>query len=165
MVAPTPRSGCAASIAGRGIVRRFETDNGPFVAVDDVSFKIERGEFVSLIGPSGCGKSTLMLMAAGLQPVSGGELAVDGVRLARPLTDVGIVFQDHLLLEFRTAMANVMLQAEVRGLPIAETRARAGRLFEKLGIADAADRYPKQLSAACASACRSPARSSTSRRS
>ena len=146
MVAPTPRSGGAASIAGRGIVRRFETDNGPFVAVDDVSFKIERGEFVSLIGPSGCGKSTLMLMAAGLQSVSGGELAVDGVRLAKPLTDVGIVFQDHLLLEFRTAMANVMLQAEVRGLPIAETRARAGRLFEKLGIADAADRYPKQLS-------------------
>ncbi len=136
----------AASISGRGVFRRFDTADGPFTAVDDVSFTIERGEFVSLIGPSGCGKSTLMLMVAGLQPISAGEIAVDGNRLARPLTDVGIVFQDHLLLEFRTALANVMLQAEIRGLPLAETRARALALFEKLGLAQAADRYPKQLS-------------------
>jgi NitT/TauT family transport system ATP-binding protein len=128
------------------VVRRFETANGPFTAVDDVSFTISPGEFVSLIGPSGCGKSTLMLMVAGLQHASSGEIAIDGARLARPLTDVGIVFQDHLLLEFRTALANVMLQAEIRGLPLAAMRARAESLFEKLGIAHAADRYPKQLS-------------------
>lgn len=136
----------AASIAGRNVVRRFETGGAPFTAVDDVSFVIDRGEFVSLIGPSGCGKSTLMLMAAGLSPVTSGEISVDGRRLTAPLTDVGIVFQDHLLLDFRTAIGNVMLQAEARSLPIAETRERALALFGKLGIAEAAGRYPKQLS-------------------
>jgi NitT/TauT family transport system ATP-binding protein len=136
----------AASIAGRNVVRRFETGGAPFTAVDDVSFVIDRGEFVSLIGPSGCGKSTLMLMAAGLSPVTSGEISVDGRPLTAPLTDVGIVFQDHLLLDFRTAIGNVMLQAEARGLPIAETRERALALFGKLGIAEAAGRYPKQLS-------------------
>jgi NitT/TauT family transport system ATP-binding protein len=141
-----PAGGDAASIQGRGVTRRFDTPAGPFTAVDRVSFEIAEGEFVSLIGPSGCGKSTLMLMVAGLQPVSDGEIAVGGRLLTSPLTDVGIVFQDHLLLEFRTALANVMLQAQIRGLPLAETRERALALFAKLGIAGSESRYPKQLS-------------------
>ena len=138
--------GEAASIVGRGVVRRFDTRDGAFTALDGVSFSIDSGEFVSLIGPSGCGKSTLMLMAAGLQPITAGEIAVDGRVLASPLTDVGIVFQDHLLLEFRTALANVMLQAEIRGLALEPARRRALDLFEKLGLSQAPDRYPKQLS-------------------
>ena len=136
----------SASIEGRGITKSFPTKTGKFIAVDTLDIKIEKGEFVSLIGPSGCGKSTFMLIAAGLAPQTTGELLVGDVPLTKPLTDVGIVFQDHLLLEFRTALENVMLQAEVRGLPLAPARARAMELFGKLDIAHAADRYPKQLS-------------------
>nr|WP_245973869.1 ABC transporter ATP-binding protein [Bosea caraganae] len=132
----------AASIQGRGVIKTF----GGFTAVDGLDLDIRSGEFVSLIGPSGCGKSTFMLMAAGLIPVSAGELLVDGKRLTSPLTDIGIVFQDHLLLEFRTALENVMLQAEIRGLPLAPAKERALELFAKLGISHAVDRYPKQLS-------------------
>lgn len=132
----------AASIQGRGVIKTF----GGFTAVDGLTLDIRSGEFVSLIGPSGCGKSTFMLMAAGLMPVSAGELLVDGRTLTEPLTDIGIVFQDHLLLEFRTALENVMLQAEIRGLPLAPARERALDLFAKLGISHAVDRYPKQLS-------------------
>lgn len=139
---PATATSSAASITGRGIVKSF----GRFTAVDGLTLDIRSGEFVSLIGPSGCGKSTFMLMAAGLIPVSGGELLVNGKALTSPLTDIGIVFQDHLLLEFRTALDNVLLQAEVRGIPMDEARARALDLFAKLGIAHATDRYPKQLS-------------------
>ena len=87
-----------------------------------------------------------MLMVAGLIPVTSGELPVDGKRLTAPLTDIGIVFQDHLLLEFRTALENVMLQAEIRGLPLAR-HARAHCVSSTSSASlSARDRYPKQLS-------------------
>jgi len=140
------RDAGGAPIVGRGITKRFATRKRMFTALDDVSFSIRGGEFVSLIGPSGCGKSTLMLIVAGLQPLSAGEVIVGGARLEQPLTDVGIVFQDHLLLEFRTAIDNILLQPQIRGLPMAAARERALRLMEKIGIAPAADRYPHQLS-------------------
>ena len=86
-----------------------------FTAIDGVSFTIKGGEFVSLIGPSGCGKSTLMLIAAGLSLPTEGEIDVGGNRLTAPVTDVGIVFQDHLLLDFRTALENILLQHRSAG--------------------------------------------------
>ena len=132
----------AASIRAVEVTKQF----GAFTAVDHLSLDIKSGEFVSLIGPSGCGKSTFMLMAAGLIPATAGEITVDGRTLNDPLTDIGIVFQDHLLLEFRTAIENVMLQAEIRGLPLEPARKSAEDLFGRLGIAHAIDRYPRQLS-------------------
>jgi NitT/TauT family transport system ATP-binding protein len=144
-----PRAAAAsggASIEGNGIIKRFEGKTRPFTAIEDVSFAIAGGEFVSLIGPSGCGKSTLMLIAAGLTPPTEGAIHVGGRKLAAPITDVGIVFQDHLLLEFRTALDNILLQHQIRGLPLAQGRRDALALMEKIGIAHAADRYPHQLS-------------------
>lgn len=138
--------GGSAPIVGRAVAKRFRTRRGAFTALDNVSFTVGSGEFVSLIGPSGCGKSTLMLICAGLIPATGGEILVGGTRLDRPLTDVGIVFQDHLLLDFRTALDNVLLQAEFRGQPMQPARVAALSLLQRLGIEHAAERYPKQLS-------------------
>ena len=118
----------------------------PFRALEEVSVDIEAGEFVSVVGPSGCGKSTLMLMVAGLLPRSGGEIAIDGTTVERPVTDVGIAFQDHLLLEFRTALDNVTLHADVRRLPKKQIEARAKELFAQLKLSEAAHKYPRQLS-------------------
>lgn len=135
-----------ASIEGRRVSKRFAAKAGTFTALEDVSFSIKGGEFVSLIGPSGCGKSTLMLIAAGLIPASEGEILIGGKRLDKPLTDVGVVFQDHLLLEFRTALDNVLLQHVARDLPLDKGRRDALALMDKIGIAHASDRYPRQLS-------------------
>ncbi len=78
--------------------------------------EIPAGQFISIVGASGCGKSTLMLMVAGLLKRSSGEILCDGKPVDRPITNVGIAFQDHLLLDFRTAFENVMLHADIRGL-------------------------------------------------
>ena len=114
---------------------------------------------MSLIGPSGCGKSTLMLITAGLVPASTGELVVGGEVLQRPLTDVGIVFQDHLLLEFRSALDNVLLQAQIRRLPLA-ARPRGGMRASWASSAfpsPPATAIRANCPAACGSACRSRA--------
>ena len=115
-------------------------------ALSPTMVDIAPGEFVSVVGPSGCGKSTLMLMVAGLLKPSAGTIRIGGEFLTRALTDVGIAFQDHLLLEFRTALDNVLLQGVIRRLPLALNRQRAIELFERLGLSDAADRYPHELS-------------------
>jgi NitT/TauT family transport system ATP-binding protein len=123
-----------------------EATDRPFLAVKEVSVDVAAGEFLSVVGPSGCGKSTLMLMVAGLLGRSRGEIAVDGRTVDKPITDVGIAFQDHLLLEFRTAIDNVTLHADIRGLPKKQIEARAKELFAQLRLSQAMQKYPRQLS-------------------
>ena len=119
----------------------------PFEALRPLSIDIQPGEFVSVVGPSGCGKSTLLLMVAGLLEPTTGVVRVGGKPLNGAMTDVGIVFQDHLLMEFRTAEDNVLLQGIIRKLPMAPVRERTRELFDRLGLSpSAAKRYPHQLS-------------------
>jgi NitT/TauT family transport system ATP-binding protein len=123
-----------------------ENTDKPFLALKEVSVEIQAGEFVSVVGPSGCGKSTLMLMVAGLLKRSRGDIVIAGASVTKPITDVGIAFQDHLLLEFRTALANVTLHADIRGLPRKTIEARAKELFAQLQLTQAMEKYPRQLS-------------------
>ena len=123
-----------------------EDSDDPFVALREISAEIEAGEFVSVVGPSGCGKSTLMLMVAGLLKRSSGDIVVGEAAVKGPITDVGIAFQDHLLLDFRTALENVMLHADIRKLPRKRIEGRARELFGQLRLTHAIDKYPRQLS-------------------
>ncbi len=138
---------CGVPIAIRKVAKIFgeETDQ-PFMALADVSLAIEAGEFVSVVGPSGCGKSTLMLMVAGLLSRSRGDIEIAGRRVTKPVTDVGIAFQDHLLLDFRTALDNVTLHADIRKLPKREIEERARELFAQPRLEPAMGKYPRQLS-------------------
>ena len=111
-----------------------------------IDLDVGPGEFVSILGPSGCGKSTTMLIIAGLMRQTEGRVRIGDVELTEPMTDVGIVFQDHLLLEFRTALRNVMLQQQIRRLKKSEILDRAHHLFDKLGLSGSQDKYPSQLS-------------------
>ncbi len=134
------------AISGVGLTKQFETKDGINVALQPTDFSIQPGEFVSVVGPSGCGKSTLMLMVAGLLESSAGQVLIDGKPLTEPLTDVGIVFQDDLLLDFRTARDNILLQGKIRGLDKRQQVQRTDELMAQLAIEDAKNRYPSQLS-------------------
>ncbi len=134
-------------IAIRKVSKTFGQDTDtPFRALKQIDIDVDAGEFISVVGPSGCGKSTLMLMVAGLLSRSEGDILVGGAPVTKPITDVGIAFQDHLLLDFRTAMQNVMLQADIRRLPKKKIEARATELFEQLRLTHAMHKYPRQLS-------------------
>lgn len=123
-----------------------EDGDKPFRALKKVDVSISEGEFISVVGASGCGKSTLMLMVAGLLKSTTGDIKVNGQSVTGPITDIGIAFQDHLLLEFRTAFDNVMLHADIRGLDRKLLEARARDLFKQLRLEHAMDKYPRQLS-------------------
>jgi NitT/TauT family transport system ATP-binding protein len=142
----TPQSSQAAYIKGTGVSKTYETKDGEVLALQPIDFELVSGQFVSLIGPSGCGKSTLMLLVAGLLPLTSGMIEIDGTVLDKPLTDVGIVFQDHLLLDFRTAIDNILLQTQIRGYNEEAARQEANRLLRQLGLENAAKRWPNQLS-------------------
>ncbi len=134
-------------ISIRNVSKTFGEDgDNPFRALTQISAEIDAGAFISVVGPSGCGKSTLILMVAGLLSRSQGEIIVGGKSVTKPITNVGIAFQEHLLLEFRTAIGNVMLQADIRKLPRQAIEARANELFDQLGLSHAMHKYPRQLS-------------------
>jgi len=146
----TPRAAATAtqglSLTTDALSKSFETKDGTNLALCPTDLTIRPGEFVSVVGPSGCGKSTLMLLVAGLLTPTSGQVLVNGDPLTGPLTDVGIVFQDDLLLDFRTSRANILLQAEIRGLDKSQQADRTDELMTQLHVDNAKNRYPKQLS-------------------
>jgi NitT/TauT family transport system ATP-binding protein len=102
---------------------------------------------VSLVGPSGCGKTTLLKIIAGLHPHDAGELQIGSdTHPFDPSRDIGMVFQQPLLLKWRRVIDNVLLPAEILGLPLKESRSRARDLLALVGLADAEDKYPYELS-------------------
>jgi len=108
-------------------------------AVDDVSFDVHPGEFVTVVGPSGCGKSTLLRIASGLETNTGGAVDLDK-------SSIGYVFQDATLLPWRTVQRNVELNAELQGMGKAERQAEAKKAIELVNLVGHEAKYPKQLS-------------------
>ena len=120
---------------------------GEHLAISDASFDVMPGELVSLVGPSGCGKSTLLKILAGLHAHDGGEVRLgSSSHPFDPSKDVGMVFQAPLLLKWRRILENVLLPAEILGLPMAESRERARHLLQLVGLAGNETKYPYELS-------------------
>lgn len=133
-------------ISTSGLTKEFHTKDGLNVALEPTDLTIHPGEFLSVVGPSGCGKSTLMLMVAGLLEPTDGQVMVNGAPLTEPMTDVGIVFQDDLLLDFRTARDNILMQGRIRHLSRQQQSERTDELMRQLDVDRASNRYPNELS-------------------
>lgn len=130
-----------------GLEKRFKTRSGETVdALVNVNLDIREGEFLSIVGPSGCGKTTLLRILAGLETASTGLVQCDGVQIAGPRPDVGVVFQQATLLPWDTVLANVLLPAHLKGDKSEATRTRAEGLLSFMGLKDFAKKYPFELS-------------------
>ena len=141
---PVGTAGSAISL--EGVRKAFRGKNGEVEALAEVSLSIAHGEFVSLLGPSGCGKSTMLNIMAGLLPASSGSVMVEDHRVTGPQTEMGIVFQRPVLLEWRNALGNVMLQAEGRTMAKPEAMAKARELLAMVGLSEAESKRPSELS-------------------
>jgi NitT/TauT family transport system ATP-binding protein len=124
----------------------YEAASGPVHALHEISFAVERCEFVALVGPSGCGKSTLLRLVAGLRLATTGRVTVGGRPVTRPIPEVGMVFQAPVLLRWRTILDNVLLPAELSGRDRSTYRRRAEELLGLVGLADFASKLPRELS-------------------
>ena len=124
----------------------YNSGNDEVIALEEVSFGVEPQEFVTVVGRSGCGKSTLLKITAGLLPATGGEVRVAGIAVKSPLTNIGVVFQSPVLLAWRKALDNVLLQIEARGLDVDAYRQRALELLELTGLRGFENKYPNELS-------------------
>jgi NitT/TauT family transport system ATP-binding protein len=126
--------------------RSREQRDAPYTAVAQSTLVVGEGEFVSVVGPTGCGKSTLLNVAAGLLQASSGQVRVFG----QPLTGInrraGYMFQSDALMPWRSAVDNVMVGLQYRGVPDAQARSQAQAWLVRVGLAGFGDRYPHQLS-------------------
>ena len=131
----------------RGVKKIYRSGRAEHLAISDATFDVMPGDLVSLVGPSGCGKSTLLKILAGLHGHDGGEVKIGSAEHAfDPSRDVGMVFQAPLLLKWRRILENVLLPAEILGLPMGEARERARALLALVGLGGNEDKYPYELS-------------------
>jgi len=143
-VVAEPPTSVGSVISAQGLCKTFA--NGSVVALDDAAFEIKPGQFISLVGPSGCGKSTLLRLIAGLIESTAGQLVLHGKVVSAPRTDVGLMFQKATLLDWRTAIENVLLPTELAGTTTNEDRKRAANLLRMVGLEDFLFSFPSQLS-------------------
>jgi NitT/TauT family transport system ATP-binding protein len=130
-----------------GVAKTYRTRRGEQVqAVEDITLDVAENEFVTLVGPSGCGKSTLLKLVAGLVPVTRGTIHIRDEVVREPFPDVGFVFQQAVLLPWRTVLQNVLFSVEMLGLDPRQYRKQAGDLLELAELGGFETKYPRELS-------------------
>ncbi len=147
MNAPVANAAPLPFIHLAGVTKTYRAGKRQHLAISDATFDVLPGELVALVGPSGCGKSTLLKVLAGLHLHDGGEVRIgSATHPFDPARDIGMVFQAPLLLKWRRILDNILLPAELLGLPMDAARQRARELMAMVGLAGYEDKYPYELS-------------------
>lgn len=143
-----PQTTSAERITFENVCVDFPTAHGPMRVVEDVSFSVRDGEFISIIGPSGCGKTTMMNIVGGFTQPSSGAVRVDGKPVAGPGRDRGVIFQEYGVFPWLTVQQNIEfgLKLSINHLVPAERQETASRYMRLMGLSDFARHFPKHLS-------------------
>jgi NitT/TauT family transport system ATP-binding protein len=136
----------SAAIHCRAVGKIYGEGKRAFEAVRGVTFSVRGGEFVTLLGPSGCGKSTLLMLVGGLEEITAGTIELGDRQVTGPRSETGIIFQDPMLLPWKSALDNVLFPIDMMRRPRTRYTERARELLATMGLADAAAKKPSQLS-------------------
>lgn len=130
----------------KNVSKKYQSKEGEVIALKDVNFEVNKGEFVSIIGPSGCGKSTLLSIIAGLEEKNTGEIYIEDEKIDKTSPNVGYMLQRDCLLEWRTIFSNALLGLEIKGLKNKENIEYVEDLLKKYNLYEFKDKYPSELS-------------------
>ena len=136
----------AVPLVVRHVAKSYEVDGRLVPVIGDLSMTLDTGQIVSIVGPSGCGKTTLLNTLCGLLTPDSGRISWYGQEIAGQPQNVGYMLQKDLLLPWRTALGNVMLGLEIRGVAASEARDSSHAMLDQLGLHGFADHYPSTLS-------------------
>ena len=129
------------------VEKTYRTRRGDLVhALQDITLAVGENELMTLVGASGCGKSTLLKLVAGLTPPTRGAIHIGDTPVRGPFPDVGFVFQQPVLLPWRSVLDNVLFSVEMLGLEARQYRKQAGDLLELTGLSGFETKYPRELS-------------------
>ena len=148
-----PTGGFPLIIELKHVQKTYQSPEGEVCALEDVSFGLEDGRFLSIVGPSGCGKSTLLSIIAGLEPASSGSIVVDGVPVSGVTPAIGYMPQKDQLFAWRSIWDNVTLGLELQHKKTQENLARTRQLLQRYGLEAFADCAPRQLSGGMRQRC------------
>lgn len=130
----------------KNVDKIYLTKNDAITACQNVTFDVNESEFIAIVGPSGCGKTTILKMIAGLVSYTNGSVIVGGKVVTKPVTDVGIIFQDATLLDWRDVLSNVLIQCEIRGMDQEKQIPIAKKLLSDVGLQGFENKKPYELS-------------------
>ena len=138
--------GAPIAMEVRHLFSAFSDSGGDVEALEDITLRVEQGEFLSILGPSGCGKSTLLRIMAGLLKPTRGTVCLHGKQLTAPTREIGFVFQSANLMPWRTVLRNVALPLEVTGVSRQEMEAQARAAIHDVGLTEFEGAMPRHLS-------------------
>jgi len=130
----------------KNISKKYQNKEGEVLALENVNFRVNKGEFVSIIGPSGCGKSTLLSIIAGLEEKTTGEIYIEGEKTTEISSKIGYMLQRDCLLEWRNILSNTMFGLEIKGSKNEESKKYVEDLLKKYNLYEFKDKYPSELS-------------------
>lgn len=130
----------------KGLEKVYQAASGQLLAIENLSFDVQDGEFVTVVGPSGCGKTTLLKILGGILAPTGGEITLKGKPVRGPQRGIGMVFQNPVLLAWRTSLKNVLLPMEILGLEGGKYTKKARNLLKLVGLKGFENKYPRELS-------------------
>lgn len=130
----------------KNVSKKYQSKEGEIIALKDINFEVNKGEFISIIGPSGCGKSTLLSIIAGLEEKNTGEIYIEDEKIDKISPNVGYMLQKDCLLEWRTIFSNALLGLEIKGIKNKENIEYVEDLLKKYNLYEFKDKYPSELS-------------------
>ena len=130
----------------KNVSKKYQNKEGEVIALQNVNFRIEKGEFVSIIGPSGCGKSTLLSIIAGLEEKTTGEIYIEGEKIEDISNKIGYMLQRDCLLEWKNIFSNTMIGLEIKKKKDNESKEYVEGLLKKYNLYEFKDKYPSELS-------------------